>query len=193
MSSKKGLPSDPARAKARDEVMNRVLGFQRAFAAQMIAEGPRKPVDPFVAQKLKEQAQSILDGAKPVIQMRVCQIPERMEGKMPHLGVGPADYFGIESALDGEKDRVAREASLAGVLLGSKHSTPVQWAILERLVALSPDQKLKFPYVGTLKRFLTLTRTMDVEAANALGDDALRALWADAVKSTKSRRRPLAV
>jgi hypothetical protein len=112
--------------------------------------------------------------SRAAIQIRVVKIPSRMEGKMAHLGVGPVDYRETSEA---EHDRIAREASEAGVLIRPRRATPVQWALLERLANASPDRKLKFPFVGTLKRFLLATKPLDAAAADSLSDEELLALW----------------
>jgi hypothetical protein len=103
------------------------------------------------------------------------ELPERLRGKLPPLAVRTTGHFRCAPE---ELDRIARETSRASLLV--EEATEAQVLLLLRLAAAAPDAQLRFPLVATLDRFLAATAALDANAAQAVSDDALAALWRDA-------------
>jgi hypothetical protein len=93
------------------------------------------------------------------------------------LGLGPEVPVGAPHQ---EKERVAREAGRAEVLL--EEATPVQLRLLQRLARAAPGRKLRFPSIATLEDFLSTTA--EEADADALPDEEVQELWNDIAAST---------
>jgi len=101
--------------------------------------------------------------------------PAGREG--PRIGLGPEVPLGAPHQ---EKERVAREAGRAEVLLAE--ATPVQLRLLQRLTRAAPGRKLRFPSIATLEDFLNATA--EEPDADALPDEEVQELWDEIAAST---------
>lgn len=97
--------------------------------------------------------------------------------KGPPIGLGPEVPLGAPPQ---EKERVAREAGRAEVLLEA--ATPVQLRLLQRLARAVPGRKLRFPSIATLEDFLNATA--EEPDAEALPDEEVQELWDEIAAST---------
>jgi hypothetical protein len=107
--------------------------------------------------------------------IQIVSIPKRrgrQRGDWPPLGLSTSDREGTTEA---ERDRVAREAGKATLLLSKAKQG--QRTLLERLARDAGEDGIKFPTVGILERFLAATAKLDAKAAAALPDDQVAALW----------------
>lgn len=101
--------------------------------------------------------------------VEIMRVPDELmpaRGKLPPLGVGTQVPFPSPAA---EYDRVAREASLAGVRITK--ARPVQQRLLVRLAERAPERRLRAVDAAVIDRFLAAATD------ETLDDAALVAAW----------------
>ncbi len=104
-----------------------------------------------------------------LLMIRAVTLPERLRGKLPPLGIGTDDVFGLSPQ---ETDRLADEAAQADLLV--RNAAPGAVTLLVRLAEAAPDGALLFPSVKQLERFLAALVGRDAAATST---NELAALW----------------